>query len=90
MLGIWTIKFNFLLIFFRLGHQITSYRIFWWVSTALVVSCGAVAIAIIPYRCHFGDPISIIQECSSDVDVNRVYTLYKASVAVDVCSGCNS
>ncbi|KAK3331311.1 hypothetical protein B0H66DRAFT_546300 [Apodospora peruviana] len=86
VIGIWTIKMNFLLFFYRLGHQIKLYLIFWWVAVALTIACGAAALGMIPYHCHFRDAQYIMQTCGSNDGINHVYTVYKASVSVDVCS----
>lgn len=84
--GIWVIKMNFLLFFYRLGRHITSYLVFWWVSVVVVVGCGAAAIGMMPFGCMFGDIMHIITKCSSDESVGGIYTRYKVSVVVDCVS----
>ncbi len=84
--GIWVIKMNFLLFFYRLGRHITVYLVFWWVSVVVVVGCGAAAIGMMPFGCMFGDIMHIITKCSSDESVGGIYTRYKASVVVDCVS----
>ncbi|KAK3942849.1 hypothetical protein QBC46DRAFT_423853 [Diplogelasinospora grovesii] len=86
IIGVWIIKLNFLLFFYRLGHQITQYLIFWWVALVIVVGCGAAGVGVIPYDCMFGDIMHIITQCSSESSVGHIYDVYKASVVVDVCS----
>ncbi|KAK3900003.1 hypothetical protein C8A05DRAFT_46059 [Staphylotrichum tortipilum] len=84
--GIWVIKMNFLLFFYRLGRHITVYLVFWWVSVVVVIGCGAAAIGMLPFGCMFGDIMSIITKCSSDESVGGIYTRYKVSVVVDCVS----
>ncbi|KAM7193329.1 hypothetical protein V8F33_007872 [Rhypophila sp. PSN 637] len=86
MIGIWTIKLNFMLFFYRLGHQIRVYRIFWWIAVVVVMSCGIVALGVVPYRCHFQDVMSAIAECGTSDGLTHVYVTYIVSVAVDALS----
>jgi len=86
MIGIWTIKLNFMLFFYRLGHQIHAYKIFWWISVFVVMACGVVSLGVIPYRCHFRDVVEITKECGTHDGISRIYNMYIVSVAVDVVS----
>lgn len=86
MIGIWSIKLNFMLFFYRLGHQIRAYRIFWWISVFVVMSCGIVALGIIPYRCHFLPVLEAIAECGTPDSLSHVYIMYIVSVALDAFS----
>lgn len=40
--GLWTIKMSFLVFFYRLGEQVTYYRVSWWILTTVTVASGAV------------------------------------------------
>ncbi|KAI0798343.1 hypothetical protein GGR55DRAFT_556842 [Xylaria sp. FL0064] len=84
VLGIYTIKFNFLLFFYRLGHQIRIYRVVWWVAMSFVAASLAVSLGIIPYNCTFGDPAQIIVQCTPKPSVDHIYIVYKLTVALDV------
>ncbi len=86
IIGIWVIKLNFLLFFYRIGHMIIEYLIFWWVALIVVVGCGAAGVGVIPYSCVFGDIDYIIGQCSTEASVAHIYTVYKVSVILDVCS----
>lgn len=86
MIGIWTIKFNFLLFFRRFGRQIRNYMIVWWVAFALVLCCGIVNIGVIPYGCVFGQLSYLTGYCATQSSVGHIYASYKASVAIDVFS----
>lgn len=85
-LGIWTIKINFMLIFYRLGYQIRSYLIFWWAAIVVIVACGAVLLGILPYDCMFEDSGWVNAHCSTASKMSYIYSVYKANVAVDVVS----
>ncbi|KAK4150237.1 hypothetical protein C8A00DRAFT_18196 [Chaetomidium leptoderma] len=86
IIGIWVIKMNFLLFFYRLGHQITSFKVFWTVSVVVVIGCGAASVGMLPFDCSFGDIMHIITQCSTEGTVGAIYTKYKVSVAVDCVS----
>ncbi|KAI0435978.1 hypothetical protein F4803DRAFT_557459 [Xylaria telfairii] len=83
-IGIYTIKFNFLFFFYRLGHKIKPYVIVWWVVTFFVVSSLVINLGIIPYKCSFGNIVEITVECATEMSVGHTYTVYKLSVALDV------
>lgn len=85
-LGIWTIKMNFMLIFYRLGHQVRAYATFWWVAVVIIVACGAVLLGILPYDCMFEDSGWVNAHCSTESKMSYIYSVYKANVAVDVVS----
>lgn len=85
-LGIWTIKINFMLIFYRLGHQIRAYATFWWASVVVIVACGAVLLGILPYDCMFKDSGWVNAHCSTASKMSYIYSVYEANVAVDVVS----
>lgn len=84
--GLWLIKFNFMLLFYRLGYQIQSYRVLWWVAIVLVTSCGAVTIGLIPYNCLFGSVTRLTVECATTGSVKNIYTHYIATVVIDIFS----
>lgn len=85
-IGLWTIKLNFLTFFYRLGHQIRTYRICWWVALVLVVSCGLTVLGLVPYSCMFGSLSHIVVQCATESNVSYIYTVFKASVVIDVLS----
>ncbi|KAK7752337.1 hypothetical protein SLS62_005673 [Diatrype stigma] len=84
--GIWLIKLNFLVFFYRLGHQIKAYLIAWWISLVVVISCLAVLLGVIPYSCSFGTLEHIVVECASESSVKYIYTAYRVSISIDVLS----
>lgn len=87
IVGIWLIKLNFLVFFYRLGHQVRAYLIFWCVAVVIVVGCGAVLLGIIPYSCSFDDNFSHqTHQCASVSSVSHIYTMYKLSIVLDVLS----
>jgi hypothetical protein len=86
IIGLWLIKLNFMLLFYRLGNKLRSYLILWWVALVLVVGCGVVNIALIPYDCMLGSILHITMECAKESRVNNIYTVYIATVVVDVLS----
>ena len=65
-LGLWTIKMNFLILFYRLGSQITCYRIAWWIVTGFTVCVGLSTFGTIHYACLASPFIYIQQHCNAD------------------------
>ena len=86
VVGVWLIKLNFMLFFWRIGHQLTVFLILWWISLVLVCGCGVATLGIAPWTCFFGSLTDIIQGCASEDGLRHVYDVYKASVVVDCCS----
>ncbi|KAH8600690.1 hypothetical protein B0O99DRAFT_503041, partial [Bisporella sp. PMI_857] len=85
-IGIWLIKLNFLFFFRRLGAQVTSYVIFWWLVLGFTIACGAVSFGVMQYHCLFGPVEDIITVCSMPSVVRQTYTYFKVSCIVDVVS----
>ncbi|KAF2689535.1 hypothetical protein K458DRAFT_427676 [Lentithecium fluviatile CBS 122367] len=86
IVGLWFIKLNFLLFFYRIGYQIKSYLILWWVALVVVAGCGVVNLGLIPYDCMLGSISHISVDCATESRVNHIYTVYIVSVVVDVLS----
>lgn len=89
-LGIYTIKMNFMLFFYRLGHLITTYNILWRVAVVVIVACGAVQFGVIPYDCLFEDMTTMKAKCLVATHIGHMNTLRKVNIAVDVLSDCIS
>ncbi|KAK3988843.1 hypothetical protein QBC44DRAFT_397407 [Cladorrhinum sp. PSN332] len=51
--GIYLVKANFLMFFYRLGDKIRRYRVMWWIVAAFTVATGIVWVGTVPYRCVF-------------------------------------
>lgn len=86
IVGLWTIKLNFLLFFYRIGYQIKAYLITWWVALVVVMACGVVNLGMVPYDCMLGSTMHITVTCAVESRVQNIYNLYIVSVAIDVLS----
>ncbi|CAI6332904.1 unnamed protein product [Periconia digitata] len=86
IVGLWAIKFNFMLLFYRLGNQIQSYLIIWRTALVLVISCGVASIGLIPYNCLLGSVQQLTVKCATAASVQNIYTHYIASVVIDIFS----
>ncbi|KUI53627.1 Lipase [Cytospora mali] len=84
--GIWVIKINFLVFFYRLGHQFKAYFIGWWIVLILVVGCGAAEIGTLQYHCLFGSTNAIFGTCSETTVLKEVYIRMIISCVLDVLS----
>ena len=88
-IGIWVVKLNFLIFFYRLGHQITGYLVFWWVVLVFTLGCGATGIGLIQYEClfsKFSEFTTAMIKCAATESFRRTYTYFKISVSLDVVS----
>ncbi|KAK4161785.1 hypothetical protein QBC43DRAFT_357351 [Cladorrhinum sp. PSN259] len=52
--GIYFVKANFLMFFYRLGDKVKRYRVMWWVVAVFTLATGVVWVGTVPYRCVFG------------------------------------
>lgn len=86
IVGLWIIKFNFMLLFYRLGHRIQSYLIIWRTAVVLVIGCGVATIGLIPYNCLLGSAQQLKVTCATSAIVQNNYIHYIASVVVDIFS----
>lgn len=85
-LGIWTIKMNFMLFFYRLGHKIKTYTISWWVAVVVIVACGGVLLGLLPYDCMFKDSAWVNTHCTTASKMGYIYSVYQANIALDILS----
>jgi len=86
LVGILAVKINFLLFFKRLGTQITSYLIFWYVVLFITVACGATNIGLMDYKCVFGSLEYTMGNCTQRSTIKRYFDFQKVSVILDVIS----
>ncbi|KAK3335205.1 hypothetical protein B0T19DRAFT_436090 [Cercophora scortea] len=85
-IGIWIIKLNFLIFFYRLGSKIREYLIFWWIVLVITIGCGALSIGIMQFNCLFGSIGVILTTCNELSSFQKTYTFFKISCIVDVIS----
>lgn len=81
--GLWIIKINFLVFFYRLGHQLPKFRIFWWIVLFVVIATGAAQIGIIKYNCLVTDNI-LTPTSTSDCGLADTKWRFGVSVALDI------
>ncbi|ROW03357.1 hypothetical protein VSDG_01244 [Cytospora chrysosperma] len=84
--GIWIIKINFLVFFYRVGHHVEAYLIGWWIVMILVIGCGAAEIGTLQYHCLFGSTNTIFGTCSETGVLKEVYIRMIVSCVLDVVS----
>jgi len=86
LVGILAVKINFLLFFKRLGTQITTYLVFWYIVLFITVACGATNFGLIDYKCIFGSYKYIAMTCSKRQSLRRYLDFQIISVVLDVFS----
>ncbi|KAI1455762.1 hypothetical protein F4805DRAFT_259611 [Annulohypoxylon moriforme] len=85
-IGLWLIKLNFLIFFYRLGHQLPKFRIFWWIVLFIVVASGAIQIGIIEYPCMLDDINTILLTCGTRSHLYKLRRRLIVSVTLDILS----
>lgn len=88
--GIWLIKLNFLLFFYRIGHHMRAYRIFWGVAVIFCIGCGAVCFGIIQYECMFGDLETRNITCTTVSSSRTACIVVIMTAVIDILSDCVS
>jgi hypothetical protein len=83
-LGLWTVKINFLVFFYRLGAQITYYRVYWWVVTVFTLAAGAVCIGTIQYQCLAVSVEESMAKCSGASAIRFQDITLKVNCGLDV------
>lgn len=83
-IGIWVIKFNFLLFFYRLGSRVRRFRVIWWAVVVVTMVCGVAELATLQVKCLFGSGTYIVTECSLPSSMQDSYTRFKVSCILDV------
>ncbi|CAI6339394.1 unnamed protein product [Periconia digitata] len=85
-IGLWTVKLNFLILFYQLGSSIRSFHIFWWIVTVFTVCSGLAVIGNIHYVCLVS-PLEYIQlHCADKAAVRYQIVTLKTNCALDVVS----
>lgn len=70
-LGIWAVKYNFLIFFYRLGSNVRRYRIALWVVVAITTACLAVALGTQDYLCTISSMDFISTNCGAAAGIMR-------------------
>ncbi|KAI1459619.1 hypothetical protein F4805DRAFT_419641 [Annulohypoxylon moriforme] len=78
-IGIWLIKFSFLVFLYRLGDRVTKYRIFWWIVLVFNIAAGLTAIGIIDFECLLSPVERIVLVC--DYQKRRVFLILNSVVS---------
>ncbi|KAK8127286.1 hypothetical protein PG984_008394 [Apiospora sp. TS-2023a] len=70
-LGIWVVKYNFLIFFYRLGSKVRRYRIALWVVVAVTTACLGVALGTQDYLCTTSSIEFITTHCGASAGIKR-------------------
>lgn len=84
--GIWLIKFNFLLFFYRLGSHIPRYRIWWWICFVFSIGCGAGCFGLFQYPCMFGGVEKLFVKCAVVSNIRESYIHVAMTAVFDIVS----
>ncbi|KAI1370114.1 hypothetical protein F4677DRAFT_439279 [Hypoxylon crocopeplum] len=84
--GIWIIKLNFLVFFYRLGNQLPRFRIFWWIVLVFVVATGIAQMGLIEFKCMLSDIDTLIGYCSTIDNLEDTRRRFIVSVTTDIAS----
>ena len=53
IIGLWCIKYAFLALFLRLGHNVKGQKLLWWIVFALTTAGLAISVGVCYYPCIF-------------------------------------
>ncbi|KAH8699444.1 hypothetical protein GQ44DRAFT_764685 [Phaeosphaeriaceae sp. PMI808] len=82
--GLWSIKMSFLVFFYRLGDQVTYYRVSWWIVTIFTVSAGFVCLGDIQYHCLADPLMKVVTKCLSRDAIMFQNVTLKVNCTLDV------
>lgn len=86
IVGIVAVKVNFLLFFKRLGTQITTYLVLWYIVLFITLACSAASLGLVGYKCISGDFEYIVSKCSGRGVQKASFELQIVSVVLDIFS----
>ncbi|KAG6363083.1 hypothetical protein INS49_008178 [Diaporthe citri] len=84
--GVWLIKFNFLLFFYKLGSHIARYRTWWWIGFVFNIACGAGCFGLFQYPCIFGSVEMLFVKCAAASNIRKSYIHVTFTTVLDVVS----
>jgi hypothetical protein len=84
--GIYIIKAGFLIFFYRLGHKITKYLIFWWIVALITLASYGITMGLVEYKCTLSSVDVIFFQCTSKEDIAREWKNMIAYCTVDAVS----
>ncbi|KAI0897846.1 hypothetical protein F4806DRAFT_507631 [Annulohypoxylon nitens] len=82
-LGIWLVKFNFLLFFRRLGNHVNTYCIFWWAVFIFNLAAGAIVIGLIDFSCAMRFTEAALATCNNSKYIKKSYILTRIQSVLD-------
>ncbi|KAK8091271.1 hypothetical protein PG994_000776 [Apiospora phragmitis] len=71
ILGIWAVKYNFLMFFYRLGSNIRLFRMGLWVVVGITTACLAVVVGTTDYPCTTSSIEFLTTNCSTEEGIGR-------------------
>jgi uncharacterized membrane protein len=80
------VKINFLVFFRRLGANITTYSVFWYIVLFLTIACGVINIGLMDFPCVFPTFEYLMSSCQSRSTLKRAYDFMRVSVSLDAFS----
>lgn len=84
IIGLWGVKFNFLLFFYRIFCSTSGlYRKLWWVVVAITIACLATFFGVKPYECTVSDVEVIFTTCSTPEAVRTAWISIQTTSAID-------
>ncbi|KAF1950580.1 hypothetical protein CC80DRAFT_482433 [Byssothecium circinans] len=81
---LWSVKISFLVFFYRLGSQVTYYKVAWWIVTVFTICAGCVVIGTLEYSCQEGSVEVLVAKCTGLKAVERQDTSIIVKCALNV------
>ncbi|CAG8255275.1 unnamed protein product [Penicillium nalgiovense] len=82
--ALWSVKFSFMALFYRISAKVKSLRIWWFVVLFCTASVYIASVADIEYKCSLGGLEYIITQCPQPHHVHYENRMFWANCAGDV------
>ena len=86
VIGIYLVKLNFLIFFYRLGGEIKSFKVFWYIVLVLTIAAFAGTWATLQWNCMFVGIIRIITKCQTRAIFGQIWIRTRVACIIDVVS----
>ncbi|KAF4622731.1 hypothetical protein G7Y89_g14295 [Cudoniella acicularis] len=85
VVGLWGVKFNFLLFFYRIFCRAARrYQYLWWAVVVVTIMCFAAFIGLMSYKCEASDVTIILSACTQPSAIRLEWIQVQTTSAIDV------
>ena len=85
-IGLWAVKFSFLLFFRRLGQNVARQQVLWWCVFVFTVAAYIVSIGDVPYACLTDSFDRLMHSCSTESAARHQRVILWVNCILDIVS----